>query len=82
MAGAQQWLGAEPVPKRAERLANLLANGPLHLRWTEIDGPVVREPRRKGFGRRIMQQMITQLKDQMLFDWRAERLVCEFSLRV
>jgi PAS domain S-box-containing protein len=58
------------------------ANGPLQLRWTETGGPVVCEPTRKGFGGRIVEQMITQLKGQMLFDWRAEGLVCEFSLRV
>lgn len=58
------------------------ANGPLQLRWTEIGGPRVREPMRKGFGGRIMEQMIAQLKGHMVFHWRAEGLVCEFSLRV
>ena len=29
------------------------ANGRLHLRWTELNGPKVQEPTHKGFGGRI-----------------------------
>jgi PAS domain S-box-containing protein len=58
------------------------ANGWLHLHWTEMDGPAVREPTRKGFGVRIIEQMIAQLKGQTRFDWRAQGLVCEIKLRV
>jgi PAS domain S-box-containing protein len=56
-------------------------DGLLQLRWTEIGGPAVREPTRRGFGRRIVEQMIAQLKGQTRFDWRADGLVCEISLR-
>jgi two-component sensor histidine kinase len=35
-----------------------------------------------GFGGRIMEQMIGQLKGQTRFDWNAEGLVCEITLRV
>jgi two-component sensor histidine kinase len=57
-------------------------NGQLHLRWAETGGPAVREPMRKGFGRRIIEQMIVQLKGETRLDWRAEGLVCEITLRV
>jgi PAS domain S-box-containing protein len=56
-------------------------DGSLKLRWTETGGPAVQEPTRKGFGSRIIQQMITQLKGTTDFDWRPEGLVCEIALR-
>jgi two-component sensor histidine kinase len=57
------------------------ANGRLHLRWTETGGPVVQEPTRKGFGGRIIEQMIAQQKGETCFHWRAEGLVCEITLQ-
>jgi PAS domain S-box-containing protein len=58
------------------------ANGRLNLRWIEIGGPIVQPPMRSGFGGRIIQQMIAQLKGESRFDWRAEGLVCDITLRV
>jgi PAS domain S-box-containing protein len=52
----------------------------LKLRWTESGGPDVQVPTRRGFGRRIMEQMIAQLKGTTRFDWRREGLVCEITL--
>ena len=57
-------------------------NGRLNLRWTETGGPIVKPPTRKGFGARIMEQMISQLKGETRFDWRPEGLVCEITVRV
>jgi two-component sensor histidine kinase len=57
-------------------------DGQLNLRWSENGGPVVKAPTRMGFGGRIMEQMIGQLKGQTRFDWNAEGLVCEITLRV
>jgi PAS domain S-box-containing protein len=57
------------------------ADGQLRLRWAESGGPPVKAPTRKGFGGRIIQQMITQLKGTTDFDWRPEGLVCEIALR-
>ena len=57
-------------------------DGRLHLRWTEVGGPKVQEPTRKGFGGRIIERMIAQQSGQMRFDWRAEGLVCEITLKV
>jgi two-component sensor histidine kinase len=57
-------------------------DGRLNLRWTEMGGPPVRAPTRRGFGGRIIKQMISQLKGEMRLDWLAEGLVCEITLRV
>jgi PAS domain S-box-containing protein len=54
----------------------------LHLRWTESSGPKVQKPTHKGFGGRIIEQMIAQRSGKMHFDWRAEGLVCEITLQV
>jgi len=58
------------------------ANGRLNLQWIETGGPTVEAPARSGFGGQIIQQMIAQLKGESRFDWRAEGLVCEITLRV
>jgi len=58
------------------------ADGRLNLRWSETGGPTVQSPTRRGFGGRIIEQMIGQLKGDTHFDWRAEGLVCEITLRV
>jgi two-component sensor histidine kinase len=57
------------------------ADGQLLLRWTETDGPPVKKPTRKGFGSRVVEQMIKQLPGKLRFDWRADGLVCEISFR-
>ena len=60
---------------------SLAADGRITLRWTETGGPLVKPPRRKGFGTRVMEGMIRdQLKGQMRFDWRPEGLACEIVL--
>jgi PAS domain S-box-containing protein len=58
------------------------ADGQLHLRWTESSGPKVQEPTHKGFGGRIIEQMIAQRSGKTHFDWRADGLVCEITLKV
>jgi len=57
------------------------AGGCLKLRWTEIGGPVVRAPTRKGFGGRIIEQVITHLKGKTCLEWRREGLVCEITVQ-
>jgi PAS domain S-box-containing protein len=74
--------GALSVPNGAVVLKwSHEANGRLHLRWTETGGPTVQEPTSKGFGRRIIEQMIAQLRGKASFDWRPEGLVCEITLQ-
>jgi PAS domain S-box-containing protein len=58
------------------------SNGQLRLRWTETGGPKVHEPKRKGFGGRIIERMIAQQSGKARFDWRAEGVVCEITLQV
>jgi PAS domain S-box-containing protein len=56
------------------------ADGPLRLRWSETGGPAVKAPSRKGFGGRIIERMIAQLKGTTHFDWRPEGLACEITV--
>jgi len=54
-------------------------DGQLALRWTELGGPSVNAPERKGFGSRLIEGTISPLGGKVLFDWRSEGLVCEMS---
>jgi PAS domain S-box-containing protein len=57
------------------------SDGRLILRWTEAGGPAVMPPTRRGFGTRVMENMVRgQLNGEMRFDWRAEGLACEIAL--
>jgi len=57
-------------------------DGRLTLRWTEKGGPTVQAPMRRGFGGRIIEEMIGQLKGEARFHWAAGGLICEINLRV
>jgi PAS domain S-box-containing protein len=50
------------------------------IRWVESGGPHVKKPGRTGFGTRVMQTMMQQSNGEIVFDWRAEGLVCELRL--
>jgi two-component sensor histidine kinase len=41
----------------------------------------VQTPTRQGFGSRVIERMIGQLKGKTRFDWRAEGLVCEITVQ-
>jgi two-component sensor histidine kinase len=57
------------------------ADGQLVLRWTEIGGPPVKPPTRRGFGTHVMEAMIRgHVKGDVRLDWRAEGLACEITL--
>lgn len=57
------------------------SDGRLLLRWIEFGGPpVVIMPTRKGFGTRVMVQMVRQSKGEVRFDWRPEGLTCEVDM--
>jgi PAS domain S-box-containing protein len=56
-------------------------NGLLNLRWAETGGPAVQTPTRQGFGSRIIQQMIGELKGEARFEWCSAGLVCEITLQ-
>jgi PAS domain S-box-containing protein len=57
------------------------ADGQLVVRWTETGGPAVKIPTHRGFGTRIIERMIGQLKGNARFDWHADGLVCEITLQ-
>ena len=57
------------------------ADGRLILLWTETGGPPVKTPTHRGFGGRVIEGMIEQLKGRTRFDWRPEGLVCEITLQ-
>jgi len=57
-------------------------DGRLMLRWSESGGPPVKPPTRQGFGTRVMDGMLRQLKGEMRFDWRVDGLVCEIALPI
>jgi PAS domain S-box-containing protein len=75
--------GALSTPDGQVRLEwSHAADGTLRLSWTETGGPVAHKPTRKGFGSRIIEQMIVQQKGEVRFDWRKDGLVCEITLPV
>ena len=57
------------------------ADGRLILRWSEMGGPAVKMPTHQGFGTRVIERTIGQLKGKAHFDWHADGLVCEITLQ-
>jgi two-component sensor histidine kinase len=57
------------------------ADGRLTLQWREIGGPTVQTPMRKGFGRRVIEGMATQLNGDAQFEWKRDGVVCELVLK-
>jgi PAS domain S-box-containing protein len=57
-------------------------DGQLTVRWTESGGPAVQMPSHRGFGSRVIGQLIGQLEGKACFDWRLDGLVCEIALPV
>ena len=65
---------------RVEIAWSRTADGRLSLRWIELGGPTVTPPTHRGFGTRIMENMIGQLRGEVRFDWRDQGLACEIAL--
>ena len=65
---------------RVEIAWSCTADGRLSLRWIEAGGPTVTPPTHRGFGTRIMENIIGQLRGEVRFDWRDEGLTCEITL--
>jgi PAS domain S-box-containing protein len=57
------------------------AVGQLILCWSEVGGPTVQMPEKRGFGTRVIERFISQLNGKARFDWRTEGLVCEITIR-
>ena len=65
---------------RVEIAWSLTADGRLSLRWIESGGPTLTPPTHRGFGTRVMENMIGQLRGEVRFDWRDQGLACEIAL--
>ena len=74
--------GALSVPNGQVRIEwSHEQNGQLVLRWTEKGGPPIEPPTRRGFGARVMENMVRgQFKGELKFDWHPEGLACEIVL--
>jgi two-component sensor histidine kinase/CheY-like chemotaxis protein len=58
-----------------------LINGQFTLRWTELKGPPVTEPKHRGFGMKIITASIAQQGGgEVRFDWQLGGLVCTLSV--
>jgi PAS domain S-box-containing protein len=56
-------------------------DGQIVLRWTELGGPPVKPPTRKGFGTHVMEAMIrAHVGGDVRLDWHADGLACEITL--
>jgi PAS domain S-box-containing protein len=58
----------------------ITTDGKLNLRWIESGGPTLTPPTHRGFGTRIMENMIGQLRGEVRFDWCDQGLTCEIAL--
>jgi PAS domain S-box-containing protein len=65
---------------RVEIAWSRTADGRLSLRWIELGGPPATPPTHRGFGTRVMENIVGQLKGEMRFDWRDQGLACEIAL--
>ena len=66
---------------RVEITWSRTADGRLSLRWIETGGPPVTPPTHRGFGTRVVENIIAgQLRGEVRFDWRNQGLVCEIAL--
>ncbi|MGC2040483.1 sensor histidine kinase [Paraburkholderia caledonica] len=57
-------------------------NGRLTFHWSEVGGPAVAEPTRRGFGMQVMERMIGSLNGEVRLKWQPEGLSCEIVMAV
>ena len=68
---------------RVEIAWSRTADGQLSLRWIELGGPTVTPPTHRGFGTRILENIIVgQLRGEVDFDWRDQGLACVITLPI
>lgn len=55
--------------------------GLLVIKWQEAGGPPVKPPERKGFGTRLLEQVVARaLRADIALEYRPEGLVCRMTL--
>ena len=74
--------GALSVPSGRLRVEWSRGDGHLVIRWSEADGPPVKPPQRQGFGTRVVNRVIQDLKGKLLFDWNPEGIACEIVVPI
>jgi two-component sensor histidine kinase len=74
--------GALSIPSGRLRVEWSLGEAHLVIRWSEADGPPVEPPRRQGFGTRVVNKVIQDLKGSLRFDWNPDGIACEIVLPV
>src|SRR5260370_35566690 len=65
---------------RVEIAWSLTADRRLSLRWIESGGPTLTPPTHRGFGTRVMENMIGQLRGEVRFDWRDKEALVQNRL--
>jgi two-component sensor histidine kinase len=53
----------------------------VELRWMESGGPPIRKPTHQGFGSRMIELVVGELKGKANVDWRSNGLVCEIAFQ-
>ena len=74
--------GALSVPSGRVRIEWSREGRDLVICWSEADGPPVKPPQRQGFGTRVVNRVIQQLKGKLRFDWNPEGIACEITIPV
>ncbi len=73
--------GALSLPEGRVQITWSLGNGSLTFQWTEAGGPQVEPPQHRGFGTRVIENIIGgQLNGGVRFDWRPSGLCCELVI--
>lgn len=66
---------------RVQVVWNKEDNGSLSLQWVEQDGPSIEPPKRRGFGMRVIEEVVRrQLRGNVQFDWVRGALTCSVEL--
>jgi PAS domain S-box-containing protein len=72
--------GAWSVPQ-GRVVVEATSGSVLRLVWRELGGPPVRAPTRRGFGTKLLHQLVARPQGRRLeLDWRASGLVCTLEL--
>jgi two-component sensor histidine kinase len=74
--------GALSIPSGRLRVEWSRREADLMIRWSEADGPPVKPPQHQGFGTRVVNRVIQDLKGSLRFDWNPDGMVCEIVLPV
>jgi len=74
--------GALSVPAGRVSISWWQEPGAVHFDWTEIGGPAVTPPARRGFGSRLLASAFPEDQAAVTIDYRADGVRCRISLIV